>query len=134
MLKYLGVYVAVFLAFVIIDMIWLRGIAVSWYEDGMGSLLAESPNLAAAAAFYLLFPVGLMIFAVLPGEAAGGLLKVVGMGALFGFFAYGTYDLTNLAVVKNWPVGLSLLDMAWGSLLSGVSAGVGKWTLDYLNR
>ena len=134
MLKYLGVYLAVLLTFVLIDFVWLRVIAVSWYEDGMGSLLAESPNLVAAAAFYLLFPVGLMVFAILPAENAASLWKVVGMGALFGFFAYATYDLTNLAVVKNWPAGLSVLDMAWGSLLSGICAGVGKWTLDYLNR
>ncbi len=134
MLKYLGVYAVVLLAFVVIDMIWLRVIAVSWYQQGMGSLLTDSPNLVAAAAFYLLFPVGLMVFGVLPEEGAVGLWKAVGMGALFGFFAYATYDLTNLAVIKNWPAGLSVLDMAWGSLLSGVSAGAGKWTLDYLNR
>lgn len=134
MLKYLGVYAVVLLAFVVIDMIWLRVIAVSWYQQGMGSLLTDSPNLVAAAAFYLLFPVGLMVFGVLPAEGSVGLWKAVGMGALFGFFAYATYDLTNLAVIKNWPAGLSVLDMAWGSLLSGVSAGAGKWTLDYLNR
>ena len=133
MLKYLGVYGAVFFTMVAIDMVWLRLIAVQWYADGMGPLLSNSPNLWAAAAFYLLFPVGLLIFAVFPAEDAS-VLKAVTMGALFGFFAYSTYDLTALAVIKNWPVGLTFLDMAWGTIVSGVSAGVGKFTLDYLNK
>ena len=134
MLKYLGVYLVVFLAMLVIDMIWLRVIAVSWYEAGMGTLLAPSPNLAAAALFYLLFPIGVLIFAVLPADADASMLKAATMGALFGFFAYATYDLTNLAVIKDWPLGLTVIDMAWGTLVSGISATVGKLTLDYLNR
>ncbi len=133
MMKYAGVYLAIFLTMFVIDMIWLGVIAKSTYADAMGPLLSPSPNLWAAAAFYVMFPVGLLIFAVLPGNASG-VLKVAGMGALFGFFAYATYDLTNLAVVKNWPVGLTFLDMAWGILVSGVSASTGKVTLDYFNR
>ena len=133
MMKYAGVYLAIFLTMFVIDMIWLGVIAKSTYADAMGSLLSPNPNLWAAAAFYVMFPVGLLIFAVLPGDMSG-VLKVAGMGALFGFFAYSTYDLTNLAVVKNWPVGLTFLDMAWGTLVSGVSASTGKVTLDYFNR
>jgi uncharacterized membrane protein len=133
MLKYFGVYAAVFASMVVIDMIWLRLIAVQWYADSMGPLLSNSPNLWAAAAFYLLFPVGLLIFAVFPSEDTS-VIKAVIMGALFGFFAYATYDLTALAVIKGWPVGLTFLDMAWGTLVSGVSAGAGKFTLDYLNK
>ena len=133
MLKYLGVYLAVFLTMFVIDMIWLRIIAVQWYADAMGPLLTDSPNLYAAAAFYLMFPVGLLIFAVFP-SADATLLKAVTLGALFGFFAYATYDLTALAVIKNWPLGLTFLDMAWGTMVSGISAGVGKLTLDFLNQ
>ena len=133
MLKYLGVYVAVFLTMVVIDMVWLRLVAVQWYAEGMGPLLTNSPNLWAAAAFYLLFPAGLLIFAVFP-SADAPLVKAAMMGALFGFFAYATYDLTALAVIKGWPLGLTFLDIAWGSLVSGVSAGVGKLSLDYLSK
>ena len=133
MLKYAGIYLAIFLTMFVIDMIWLHVIAVQWYQQGMGPLLTDSPNLFAAAGFYLLFPIGLLVFAVLPVEASS-VLKVAGMGALFGLFAYSTYDLTNLAVIKNWPVGLTFLDMAWGTLVSGVASGVGKVSLDYLNR
>ena len=131
MLKNLGIYAAVFFTMVVIDMIWLRVIAVQWYADGMGPLLSGTPNLIAAAAFYLLFPLGLLIFAVMPGEASS-VLRVAVMGALFGFFAYATYDLTALAVIKNWPVGLTFLDLAWGTLVSGVSAAAGKLAMDAL--
>ena len=134
MLKSLGIYLAVFLTLFLVDMVWLRVIALSWYQQGMGSLLAGSPNLIAAALFYLLYPVGLMVFAVLPSETGASVLKAAGMGALFGFFAYATYDLTNLAVIKNWPVGLSILDMAWGTVLSGLATVAGKLGMDYLNR
>ena len=131
MAKHAAIYLAILVTMVVIDMLWLRVIAVQWYADGMGPLLTDTPNLIAAAAFYLLFPLGLLIFAVLPGEASS-LLKVAVMGGLFGFFAYATYDLTALAVIKNWPVGLTLLDMAWGTLVSGVSAAAGKLAMDSL--
>ena len=131
MAKHAAMYLAILVTMVVIDMLWLRVVAVQWYADGMGSLLTDTPNLIAAAAFYLLFPLGLLIFAVLPGEASS-ILKVAVMGGLFGFFAYATYDLTALAVIKNWPVGLTFLDMAWGTLVSGVSAASGKLAMDAL--
>lgn len=131
MAKNAAIYLAILVTMVAIDMLWLRVIAVQWYADGMGPLLTDQPNLIAAAAFYLLFPLGLLIFAVLPGESSS-VLKVAVMGGLFGFFAYATYDLTALAVIKNWPVGLTLLDMAWGTLVSGVSAAAGKLAMDAL--
>ena len=135
MVTYLGVYFAVFSIFSVVDLLWLQVIAVSWYQAGMGPLLADSPNLWAAAAFYLLFPLGLLIFAVEVHEKGNAsVLKVAVRGALFGFFAYATYDLTSLAVIKNWPLGLSLVDMAWGSLLSGLALAAGKITLNYSNR
>lgn len=131
MAKNAAIYLAILVTMVVIDMLWLRVIAVQWYADGMGPLLTDQPNLIAAAAFYLLFPLGLLIFAVLPGQVSS-VLKVAVMGGLFGFFAYATYDLTALAVIKNWPVGLTLLDMAWGTLVSGVSAAAGKLAMDAL--
>lgn len=134
MLKYAAVYLALLLTMALVDALWLRVIAVSLYEDAMGPLLSTSPNLFAAAAFYLLFPLGLLIFAVLPAEASAGVLQVAAKGALFGFFCYATYDLTNLAVVKGWPAGISIIDMAWGAFLSGLASAAGKFSLDYLNR
>ena len=133
MLTYLGTYLAIFLTMFIIDAVWLGVIAKSMYANAMGSLMSPNPNLWAAAAFYLMFPAGLLIFAVLP-QAGNPVWKAALMGALFGFFAYSTYDLTNLAVIKDWPLGLTFIDMAWGTMVSGIAATVGKLALDYLNK
>ena len=118
----------------LVDMVWLRVIAVAWYQQEMGLLLAESPNLVAAGIFYVLFPVGLMTFAVLAAEPDASFSSVVLTGALFGFFAYMTYDLSGMAVIRGWPIGLSILDIAWGSVLCGLATAAGKLSLDYLNR
>ena len=91
------------------------------------------PNFIAAVFFYAVFAVGLMAFAVMPGGSSTGWGRTFAYAALFGFVAYATYDLTNLATLKNWPLGLSLLDMAWGTFLSVVSASAGKSTLDYFS-
>ena len=133
MLKYLAVYGIVAVTLLVIDMVWLRGIAAPWYEAGLGHLMAPNPDLLAAGIFYLLYPLGLLIFGVLPnGDST--LLRSAGMGALFGFFAYATYDLTNLATLRDWPRYVSLMDMAWGTLASGLSTGAGKLCLDALRR
>ena len=131
MLKYLAVYIVVAVTILVIDMVWLRGIATSWYQEGLGHLMAPKPDLLAAGIFYLLYPLGLVIFGVVPNEDST-LLKAVGMGALFGFFAYATYDLSNLATLRDWPLNVSLMDMGWGTLASGLSVGAGKLCLDAL--
>jgi uncharacterized membrane protein len=117
-----------------LDAVWLGLIASGWYRQGLGPLLAPQPDLAAAALFYLVYPLGLVIFAVAPQAGSPGLARVARAGALFGFFAYATYDLSNLATLRGWPWGLSLLDMAWGSALSAAAASGGKALLDRLPR
>jgi uncharacterized membrane protein len=125
-LKYLQIYGGTAAVMLVLDMVWLGFIARSWYQQGIGHLMAEQPNLAIAAMFYLLFPLGLMIFAVLPTGIEQSWMKAAMMGALFGFFAYATYDLTNLATLRGWPLSLSVVDVLWGSLVSGLAAGAGK--------
>ena len=125
MLKYLAAYVGATVVMLAIDLVWLGVIARPWYVQGIGHLMAASPNWTAAALFYLLYPVGLMVFAVLPG-LDGGWGKTALLGALFGFFAYATYDLTNLATLRQWPLGLALMDMAWGTGVSAVAAMAGR--------
>ena len=116
-------YLATLLAVGVLDYLWLGVVALRWYQAGMGHLMAPSPHLAAAAAFYLLYPVGLIVFAVMPAQ--GDWMRALALGALFGLFAYGTYDITNLAVMRDWPLWLSAMDIAWGTAVSAVGACAG---------
>jgi uncharacterized membrane protein len=113
-----------------LDLLWLGLIAKPLYQQGIGHLMAAQPHVPVAIAFYALYATGLVVFAVWPAEAAPGWSKALLSGALFGFFAYATYDLTNLATLRDWPVGLSLIDIAWGTCVSAVSAAAGKLALD----
>jgi uncharacterized membrane protein len=130
MTKYLLAYATTLAVMVAIDLLWLGVIAKPLYQQGIGHLMADEPNLVAAAMFYLLFPLGLVIFAVIPNSLneliAAGWLRAACAGALFGFFAYATYDLTNLATLKLWPVRLALIDIAWGTFVSALSAALGR--------
>ena len=94
--------------------------------------MSDSPNIPAAVIFYLMFPVGLLIFAVVPNAASPEWTKTLVAGALFGLFTYATYDLTNLATLKGWPIGLAALDVAWGALVSAMSALAGKWAMGWV--
>ena len=125
MLRFVGVYLVVFITMLVLDMVWLRGIATAWYQQGLGHLMAPKPDLFAAGIFYLMYPLGLVIFAVLPNEDSS-LLKTTAMGALFGLFAYATYDLSNLATLRDWPLNVSLMDMTWGTFASGMSVAAGR--------
>ena len=131
MSKYFVAYAVAAAVMIVIDLVWLGVIAKPIYRDGIGHLMAESPNIPAAVLFYLLFPVGLMIFAVVPNAASPEWIKTLIAGALFGLFTYATYDLTNLATLKGWPIGLAVLDTAWGTLVSAVSATAGRWALNW---
>lgn len=126
MLKLLVTYLSTTAVMVLIDLVWLGVIAKPMYQQGIGHLMAEKPNIAAAIGFYLLFPIGLMIFAILPGATDAGWKNTALLGALFGFFTYATYDLTNLATLKNYPLKLALIDMTWGTLVSALAASTGK--------
>ncbi len=130
MLKTHAAYAATATVMVALDLLWLGVIAKTLYRQGIGHLMAERPHLLVAVLFYALFALGLVVFAIVPNAATPGWVKAALSGALFGFFAYATYDLTNLATLKNWPIGLSLIDISWGTLVSGVSAAAGKAALD----
>jgi uncharacterized membrane protein len=118
-------YIATLVAFGGVDMVWLGLMVQRLYRPALGELLAPDVNLPAAIAFYLLFPLGLMIFAVLPAAKSQSLGDATLFGALFGLFGYATYDLTNQATLRGWPVQLTLIDIAWGVALSGFAATIG---------
>ena len=131
MTRYLAAYAAATVVMITIDLIWLGVIAKPLYRDGIGHLMSESPNIPAALLFYLMFPCGLIIFAVVTNAGSPEWTKTLVAGALFGLFTYATYDLTNLATLKGWPIGLAALDMAWGTLVSAVSAAAAKLTMGW---
>ena len=118
MAYYLKLYFALLVAFLAIDMLWLGLIARQFYRQQLSYILAPNTNWAAAILFYLLFIAGILVFVVLPGLQANSLQKTLVLGAFFGLITYATYDLTNLATVKDWPVLLTVVDMAWGTVLS----------------
>jgi uncharacterized membrane protein len=131
MTYYLKLYFATLLIFFAIDMLWLGLVARPFYQKYLGFLMAPSPNWFAALLFYLLFIVGIVVFVVVPGLKDNSLQITLVRAALFGLVTYATYDLTNLATLKDWPILITVVDMLWGILLSVVvslaSFMVGKW-------
>ena len=128
---YLKLYFATLIAFFAIDMVWLGLVARTFYRKYLGFLVAPSPNWLAAIIFYLLFVVGILVFVVVPGLKDNSLKTTLLRAALFGLITYATYDLTNLATVKDWPMLITVVDMAWGTVLSVavsfVSFMAAKW-------
>lgn len=129
--KYIAAYAATALVMVALDMLWLGVIAKPLYQQGIGHLMADKPNIGVAVAFYLLYAAGVVIFAVSPQHGGSSWATTLAMGALFGFFAYATYDLTNLATLRDWPLRLSFIDIGWGTLVSAAAAAGGKAALDW---
>ena len=127
MLKNFAIYASFLVALIAIDLAWLLGIAKNLYRDQMGDLMANDPKLIAGLAFYLLYALGVCIFVIVPALSKQSLIYALLYGALFGLFCYMTYDLTNLAVIRNFPTQLALIDIAWGSFVTAVCSGIAYW-------
>ena len=124
-------YILTALVFFAIDLVWLGVVARGLYRRYLGHLLGDV-NWAAALVFYLLFIVGIFIFAILPAVERGSAGHAVLMGALFGFFTYATYELTNLATLADWPLGIVFIDIAWGIVLTASVAFAGYHIMTWL--
>lgn len=122
-MQYIYVYLASVVVFFAIDMTWLGLIAVDFYKKHLGYLLGPV-NWPVAISFYLIFLVGLLIFAIAPALSANSFKTALVLGALFGFFTYATYDLTNWATVRDWPALVVFVDIAWGTVLSAAVASL----------
>jgi len=118
LLQYIAVYATSVPIFFAIDMLWLGIIAAPVYQSKLGYLLGPI-QWPVAIAFYLLFLIGLLIFAIAPALEAESIMKALVLGALFGFFTYATYDLTNWATIRDWPALIVFIDIAWGTFLAG---------------
>ena len=125
MAYHIKLYFATLLAFFAIDMVWLGLVARSFYYDQLGFLLKPNTNWVAAMIFYLLFILGILVFVVLPGLKENSLKATILRAALFGLVTYATYDLTNLATVKDWPLAITLVDLAWGTILTVAVSWIG---------
>ena len=128
---YIKLYFTTLLAFFAIDLLWLGLVARNFYNKQLGFLLSPNPNWIAAIIFYLLFVAGILVFVVLPGLEDNSLKATLLRAAFFGLVTYATYDLTNLATVKDWPLLVTVVDLAWGAILSTLVSWVsflaGKW-------
>ncbi len=111
-------YIVAGALFAVIDGIWLSFVANKLYRSQLGSLLLDKPNLPAAVVFYLVFLVGLVVFVINPAMQSNDWKVALGLGALFGFVTYATYDLTNLATLKGYPLTITIVDLIWGTVLT----------------
>jgi uncharacterized membrane protein len=127
LIKNFAIYLSFLTALIAIDLVWLLGIAKNLYRNEMGDLMASEPKLLAGLAFYLLYAVGVCIFVIVPALSKQSWIYALQYGALFGLFCYMTYNLTNLAVVRNFPIQLAFIDIAWGSFVTALCASFAYW-------
>lgn len=125
MLAYALSWIVTLGVMLVCDLTWLSTVGAGVYRPQLGTLLLERPVLWAAALFYLVYAVGVVVFAVAPAIKEESVTRALWLGALFGFFAYATYDLTNLATLRGWSVPVSFLDMGWGAVLTALAAAAG---------
>ena len=119
---FITAYTAALVGMGILDGIWLSLTASRIYRPSLGALMVSKPVVPAAIIFYLLYIAGLTYLVVLPALATGQFSSAVARGAVLGLVAYGTYDLTNLAIIRGWPLRVTIIDLAWGTLLTAVTA------------
>lgn len=115
---FLKLYLIALSVFLGIDMVWLTLIAKNFYAKQLGFLMAKNPNLIAAFIFYLIFIAGLIFFVITPAIDKKMWTHALMAGAFFGLVTYSTYDLTNLATVKDWPLIITVIDLVWGMVVS----------------
>jgi uncharacterized membrane protein len=124
---YVAAYIAAVVTFFAIDTLWIGWMASDFYNEQIGHLLGDKVNVPAAALFYLMYIAGIIVFAVKPAILADSIRTASIYGALFGFFCYATYDFTNYATLRDWPLTMVVVDIFWGVLLTCTVATVAAW-------
>ena len=125
---FVKLYCIAFPIFFAMDMLWLGVVAKNFYTKQIGFLTTPKVNWVAAILFYLLFLAGLVVFVIAPAVEKDSWVRALMLGALFGLITYATYDLTNLATLKDWPLALTVVDLTWGVVLAG-SVSVGTYLI-----
>ena len=121
-MTYIVAYIASLIVFGALDAIWLTTMTSRIYRPVLGDILLSDLRIAPALAFYLLYPVGLVVFAAMPALRSGSAGPALAHGALFGLIAYATYDLTNYATLRSWTLQITLIDLAYGTAVAGLTA------------
>lgn len=132
MLPYIAAYGFTALVFFALDFVWLSTMGATFYKARMGDLMLAQPNLAVAGLFYLVYVGGIVFLAIAPALSQSSWTYALIAGAVLGLVAYGTYDFTNLATLKNWSVSMSLVDLAWGTGLTALAASAGYFATKWL--
>lgn len=121
---YIKSFLVTFAVFMVIDLIWLGIVAKNLYAKYLGFIMTDQINWLAAIVFYIIFIVGMLFFVIHPALEKESIQSAFLVGALYGFITYATYDLTNLATLKDWPLTITVIDLAWGTTLSMLTAGI----------
>ena len=129
--SFLKKYLYTFIPFLVLDALWLGLVAPSFYKANIGHLMTDSPNFVAAGLFYLLYVAGLVVFVT---GREGNLKQAAIRGAFFGLLCYATYDLTNLATLRDWPVLVTVVDLIWGTFASTVTSVAAIWLMRKFNH
>ena len=125
-------YLLTTVVFFAIDMVWLGFVAKNIYQKYLGALLSETVNWAAAIIFYLIFIVGIFIFVINPAIEKQSVIRAIVLGTIFGFIAYATYDLTNYATLKGFPLNIVFIDLAWGAVLTALVSTAGYYIVKFI--
>jgi uncharacterized membrane protein len=129
MQQFVAAYVLAAIAFAIVDFGWLTLATDRLYRPALGTLLRDPILLPPAVLFYLVITLGMTVLAILPGVAAGSVTRAFGLGLVLGLTAYGTYNLTNLSTLRDWPILVTVVDLTWGTLLTGLSSALATYVM-----
>ena len=124
MKQYIKNYLVAFMVFLVIDLIWLGLVSKDFYQQELGYIMSDSPNWVVAFIFYVIFIFGLLFFVLNPALKSGSFKEALLKGLFFGLISYATYNLTNYATLKDWPLSLTIVDLIWGTTLGGLVSSI----------
>ncbi|MCK5811325.1 MAG: DUF2177 family protein [Clostridiales bacterium] len=120
MIKWIVIFLVTFIIFMIIDFLWLSIFAKKFYHKHLGYIMAKKQNMLATVIFYVVFIIGLVFFVINPAINKHSVVYAIFVGSFYGVVTYGTYNLTNFATIKNWPISITIIDLIWGGFLCGL--------------
>jgi uncharacterized membrane protein len=133
-MSYVAIYAAILIVFIAVDATWLSVMGSILYRPTLGDILSPGLRWAPAVSFYLIYPIGALVLAVLPALRQGNLFAAIAHAALFGAIAYATYDLTNFATLRNWTLQITLIDIVYGAFATALASAVGFWVGQLVSR